>query len=217
MQEYLYIKDCGGGGHCMFSVLAEGLNEWDTRHSHTMGFPKKTWTSDDMRNVLADAIGRGSQSLETLHAHSSLPRPPASLKGAPQSYYRKWLQDHVRTRASFWGEVQFLQDFYLDSPTFRQRQLGFLIVQPVRYKGDSTPRMLMMRCMDAHTRHVMLIYYQTNMHFQLLGCQTKNGKVHATFECVNQSPSSVVQFLLDTSDLKIKNKKLVRELCDRAR
>jgi len=146
----LYVVDCGGGGDCLFYVIAKSLQ--------LSGIPQfKTATMPMMREWAADMLTE-TNFVEFMHDHKNI------ITNVSQSALTEMKATIQRSGNDYQGETGTLQFLLLHHPEFRKLKLGFLVLN-LNFKRDG---FIVQYFVLQDTQWVMMLYCTGN-HWLLAG------------------------------------------------
>jgi hypothetical protein len=191
----LFLLECGGQGHCMFHVLAAGLNLYQQKPVFSMqqlrDMTAKQVSVTNMKTVLSGWATRRSFTLQKQFEKVKSAFDLQTILTDVQQL----IQD---SRYQTWGDTTMLSELLLKSPVFRKLQLGFAIVS-LRFHEmkDKTKRWVASTQMiieQGFTQRVMTLYCHPQQHWQLLGLKTKNDQFSCVFR-ISRYPKVLHRFL----------------------
>ncbi len=225
-----FTLECGAAGDCLFYVLAKGLS-WHCKYRLES---KEIWSMKEMRHVMAaqvnsvdtwvahsvlppvlDKLRPPETKIATAAATITVEQHKQKEKNESVilAHLRSWVCDdraalRLRTGHTFkklWGEVKFLDDYFLRSPAFQTNEMGFFILYWDKWQGSKDCQVKYKYRMHAikyflpgKTRFLLMIYYDPRVgHFQLLGVRHKQ-TIQATIEL--QHTPKIVEPLLSHRD-----------------
>jgi hypothetical protein len=187
MLKAMFALDCGGGGDCLFHVLAAGYNHL---------FQKLLFDMQGMRNLTAQqVVALRSEQLDEFLI-DLYGRKPDAVRNWTAENKAAYLQSLIRRPGnSYWGETGTLRQLLLHHPAFRDYGIGFAVVsirsKPIAFRAISDhessayvasgkqppstvaakwePRVEITVIRTKQTRFLLFMHCLENAHWVLLG------------------------------------------------
>lgn len=174
----LYLLDCGGGGDCLYHVLAAALNQL---HSWPL------FTARDVRRWASSQLNEKNVELflQSLHTKPAL---PTSLKKVDERV--AWVRRNLIEKTGIWGSEGVLEYLLLNAPPFLDNKLGFAVIR--FFKGAPQTQRF---CLPS-TQHLITILNYRNEHWLLVGVTPHNRSCDiASCWPLNSYPAPLYVFL----------------------
>lgn len=186
----LFVLDCGGEGHCMFHVIAAGLN---------MFLKKPVFAMQNIRHMLSEQItvANVKELINDWNSPEGLYLRKKLGKQEPSSSFVKEVKHIVsEDRYQTWGDTIMLRNFLVHSPLFTKLELGFAVVslskRTIRNnKGETLKRIVASTelIQTKHTKRLLLLYCHPQQHWELLGVKSSSGTLSSVFLISHYSKS----------------------------
>lgn len=217
----LFLLETGGGGDCLFHVLAAGFNHL---------YNALVYYMEQMRAVAAHQLSNLSPNEITefiIDLEGQLQEP---LKSMPHEQRIQALQKRIRAKGNaYWGETGTLRQLLLKSPPFADNKIGFAVVnirnKPVDFRALTPEELSRFKQLYPHrhvpkqipvrweprvettilrrpdTQYLMFMHCLENSHWVLLGYAPHADQKHvaetrigSTFP-INHYPDPLLPFL----------------------
>lgn len=177
----VFYKDCGGGGDCMYFVIAEALN---MLLSYYIERPIEMM---DIRKCVATMVN--SDSLKTLNLFGWEPSHRIA-KGDVEATQKYILKPKT------WGESSFLSILLLHHPLFKLWGIGFIVFTCLETVENKKKKQVIRSEIYKlpNTKHLICIINQDNHHWVLLSVALKSDLFASIFP-IHAFPPALVQIV----------------------